>query len=250
MGRLYPNRGRILGRLSDLCAGHEACFRHLDARGRALDPYASQMVALTFDDGPDPVWTPRVLEELRAAGDVRATFFVVAEQLAEREGPALLRAILDAGHCVQAHCSRHVRHSLLSHDELRGDIEGLLELLASEGVPPPSMWRPPYGDVHPALSCLVADRAGVQLVRWTHDTWDYDGRPASAMLASLAALEPGDVVLMHDSRRYSSRTDDAANTVELIAPLVELIARRDLTACTLTRPLAGGPPELLPCGAS
>ncbi len=184
------------------------------------------MIALTFDDGPDPVWTPQVLDAL---GDAKATFFVVGEQIAEPEGPALLRAILDAGHSVQAHCTRHVRHSKLSHEELRADIEDLLGLLASESVPPPQLWRPPYGDVNPLLSSLVADRAGLELVGWTHDCEDYDGRPAGEMLAAAGpALRDGAILLLHDSRRYTRRTDSAANTVELIAPLLEEIAARGL----------------------
>jgi peptidoglycan/xylan/chitin deacetylase (PgdA/CDA1 family) len=165
-------------------------------------------VSLTFDDGPDPEWTPQVLDALGRTG-VAATFFVVAEQIAEPGGTAVLAAARDAGHSIQPHCRRRV-----------------LDTLAENGVREPRFWRPPYGAVHPEHSAPVAEEVGLKLELWTHDPRDYSGAGAREMLTGLGSLDADAVILLHDSRRYAHATDSAANTVELIEPLVALIRAR------------------------
>lgn len=190
-------------------------------------------VTLTFDDGPDPDGTPQVLEGLANAG-VAATFFVVAEQIAEPAGPALLSRIVEAGHSVQPHCAKHVRHTELELEGLREDIAQTLRALAEHGIPEPKFWRPPYGVLHPQHSPRVATEVGLQLELWTHDPRDYAGTSAEEMLASLASLRDDSVILLHDSRRYAHATDDATNTVALIEPLVALVRDRGYRAAPLS----------------
>src|SRR6266545_4838532 len=102
-------------------------------------------VALTFDDGPDPRGTPAVLDALARTG-VHATFFVLGEQV-ERE-PALLARVLEAGHDVQVHGYRHLRHT--EHDRARigDDLGEALRALEPHGVHP-TLWRLPYGELAP-----------------------------------------------------------------------------------------------------
>src|SRR5437588_7926568 len=140
------------------------------------------MVALTFDDGPDPAWTPPVLDALDAA-HVRATFFVVAEQIAAPGGVELLEETVRRGHRIQMHCARHVRHEQLDIRSLRAEAQTLEDVLTAAGVPEPALWRPPYGAVHPEHSCRVARERGRQLVRWSYDTVDYRGLSAEQMLS-------------------------------------------------------------------
>ena len=124
------------------------------------------MVALTFDDGPDAEATPAVLEALKAV-NVKATFFVVAEQVEEAEGPALLRAIMDDGHAIQPHCGRHNSHCDQTGEQTTHDVRSVLAALADNGVPEPRLWRPPYGQVNDQFSCSVAAAVGLQLPRLT-----------------------------------------------------------------------------------
>ena len=95
-------------------------------------------IALTFDDGPDPLWTPRVLEAL-AASDARATFFVVAP-LAVRH-PETLRRARDEGHEVALHCNRPVRHDHMNAEEILSDASDGLRSPRALGHPPD--WRVP-----------------------------------------------------------------------------------------------------------
>ena len=183
-------------------------------------------MALTFDDGPDPVWTPAVLEAL-ARARARATFFVVAEQLLEPGGPDLLSAILAGGHRIEAHCARHVAQDEQDRAAIQADVEKLLGALDDNLGLRPHLWRPPYGRLNDPHSIEVAEQVGLELVLWTCDPRDYRNTPWEAMLQEVkSALDEDSVILLHDSRRYAHDADSAANTVALIEPLVELVRAR------------------------
>jgi len=128
-------------------------------------------VSFTFDDGPDEAWTPRVLAELARLG-VRATFFVTGERVLRHT--ELVRVSVGAGHEVQLHCHRHLRHTELTEPQLLGDTERALASLASVGVEP-TLWRAPWGTITPA-SRRVARRFGLRLVGWSIDTHDWTSR--------------------------------------------------------------------------
>jgi peptidoglycan-N-acetylglucosamine deacetylase len=102
---------------------------------------ARPLCALTFDDGPDPVWTPRVLARLRHE-QARATFFVMAYRAIGH--PRVIRRMLQDGHDVELHCARHVRHTELSVGDLGRDTDLALRALRRLGVAP-RLWRPPWG---------------------------------------------------------------------------------------------------------
>jgi peptidoglycan/xylan/chitin deacetylase (PgdA/CDA1 family) len=215
------------------------------------------VVALTFDDGPDPTWTPPLLEALDDAG-VSATFFVVAEQIEAPGGSEVLLETRRRGHSIQMHCGSHQRHDSLELEQLAADAQRIEDVLAAHGVPEPRLWRPPYGSLHAQHSCRVAAQRRRQLIRWTYDSVDYRGLAATAMLerALAAPLRTDSIVLMHDSRRYSSTPEGGARaTVELIAPLAEHVRVSGWRFTTLREPLAVAPGGadacrfLLPCGS-
>jgi len=187
-----------------------------EARGRAR--VSADAIALTFDDGPDPVWTARILERLRRE-DAIATFFVVAPRAVAN--PELIEAMAAGGHEVGFHCVRHVRHSEREEDELRSDTEAGLEMLASLGLRP-SAWRAPWGDVTD-LTRELAGEHGLELWNWSFDSHDWRGDSGEEMLESLAmagGLEDGAVVLMHDGLGPGARRDGCAETVRLTGALL------------------------------
>jgi peptidoglycan/xylan/chitin deacetylase (PgdA/CDA1 family) len=174
------------------------------------------VLSLTFDDGPDPRWTSRVLDALDRCG-ARATFFMVGVRILA--APAAARAVLAAGHEVQLHCHRHVRHTDLDEAEIERDTRAALAVLAGIGVRP-TQWRTPWG-VETAASARVARAHGLSLVRWTLDTHDWRGDRPEAMLANARPLlVDGDVVLMHDALGPGALRGDCENTVELVEGLV------------------------------
>ncbi len=195
-------------------------------------PQATPQPALTFDDGPDPLWTPPVLDALDRAG-IRATFFVVAPLALKY--PHLVSATLDAGHGVELHCVEHVRHTHRSRWEVEADTREGLRILRSLGVKP-RLWRPPWGILAPWTK-KVAEDFGLRLAPWSLDTHDWRGDPAPEMLRRAEPLlGPGSVVLMHDGLGPGARRGGCEETVALVGGLVALLRSMGCEPAPLTLP--------------
>lgn len=177
------------------------------------------LISPTFDDGPHSAWTPRVLDALDGVR-ARATFFVIAP-LARRY-PALISETLQRGHRIGLHCTRHVRHTESSRQEIEHDTQKGLATLQALGVRP-RLWRPPWGVLAPWTEA-VAERFGLKLALWDADTHDWRGDDAPEMLESIEpGLGPGSVVLMHDGLGPGALRSGCGNTVAFIPLLAEHI---------------------------
>lgn len=175
-------------------------------------------LSLTFDDGPDPTWTLLILEQLQRC-HVAATFFMIGERVLVE--PGLARKVLAAGHDIQLHCHRHVRHTELTEAELQDDSESALAALESVGVHP-RLWRTPWG-VCTEASHRVAERLGLQIVRWSIDTHDWRGDEPQAMLEhARSRLAGGGAALMHDALGPGARRTGCQNTLALLPQLAAL----------------------------
>jgi peptidoglycan-N-acetylglucosamine deacetylase len=154
-------------------------------------------IALTFDDGPDHLYTPALLRILDAL-DVRATFFLLGSMLSRR--PAIGRDLVAAGHEVALHGWEHrlllKRGPAATMDDLsRG--RDLIEAVTGVAV---RWWRPPYG-VLTGSALFAAGRLGLTPVLWTSWGRDWTARAtADSVLKSVQrTLRPGGTVLLHDS---------------------------------------------------
>jgi len=188
-------------------------------------------VALTFDDGPDPEGTPTVLDELDRA-DIKATFFLVAEQVDAH--PELAEEIADRGHEIQAHCFDHTHHERVA--DPRDDLSKTIEAIFRTTGIAPRMQRPPYGRFTPAShdACL---QAGLQPVYWS--AWGEDWEDlAPHRIADFVNrdLSDGAVILLHDSARYAHRPSARAT-----AAAIPLIAAAMADARLAPRPISNAP---------
>ena len=182
-------------------------------------------IAITFDDGPDPEWTPRLLALLRDRG-ARATFFPIAPRAAAQ--PHLIARMLADGHAVGLHCEQHVRHSTRGAVWGRRDTLRARERLKSLGVSP-SLWRTPWGDTA-AWTAGVAAENGLRLVDWTVDTHDWRVDDAASMFAATeSGLQAGAIVLAHDGIGPGARRAGAGETVEFVSLVADYAARHGLT---------------------
>jgi peptidoglycan/xylan/chitin deacetylase (PgdA/CDA1 family) len=191
-------------------------------------------VALTFDDGPDPVGTEAVLDALALRGAV-ATFFVQGRSVDLH--PGLIRSIVEAGHEVGLHCFDHTRHSAMTPGEIRADIDAGLAALARLEIRP-TAWRTPWGDTSDATGA-VAEEFGLELWGWSRDTHDWRGDTSEQMLEVLAqaGIKAGDVILMHDGLGPGARREDCLQTVRLADALLALIEEEGLRLTTLSEAL-------------
>ncbi len=189
-------------------------------------------LALTFDDGPDPRWTPRILDTLRAH-NAHATFFLIAPRAAAH--PELVRRIVDEGHVIALHCDAHVRHS--TRDAAWGaiDTDHALARLAALGVKP-QRWRTPWGDQAPWTAPLAAKRS-LLLTGWSADTHDWRGDAAHEMLAAIDnQIEDGSIVLAHDGLGPGALREGCAETVVLVDLIARRAAARGLRLVALSAP--------------
>ncbi|PCE16506.1 hypothetical protein AUC47_00150 [Microbacterium sp. SZ1] len=200
------------------------------------------VVILTLDDGPDPEWTPRILDLLAERG-ATATFFVLLTRT--RRHPELLQRIVEEGHEVALHGEDHRRLTSLSATEVQRMLtEGRSELEA-QAEATVAWYRPPYGALSVPTWRAVRD-AGMMPVLWT--TSVLDGRDAAheeRLRRALSGIRPGAIVLAHDSRAGADDgVDDGPVTpfdrAALIADVIDSYAKRGLTTVSLGHALRSG----------
>ena len=161
---------------------------------------AGPNAALTFDDGPD-----RCLESFLSvlhAHDATATFFVMGEQVAG--DPGRVREIVAAGHEIGIHAHRHRSQLRLAPWTLIDDLQrarGIIEAASGREV---RRFRPPYGTASlPAY--LEAKRQGREMVLWSRWGRDWESRAtAESIVGAIGAPRAGEILLLHDSDRYSA----------------------------------------------
>ena len=154
-------------------------------------------VALTFDDGPDPISTPRFLDFL-AAERITATFFLLGSQL--RRAPGLGAELVAAGHEVGVHGFEHRCLLTRSPAATHRDLAAARDLIADLTGTAPRWYRPPYG-VLTTAGLLAARRLGMRSVLWTTwgRDWERGATPASIAATIARPLQPGGTILLHDS---------------------------------------------------
>lgn len=159
------------------------------------------LVALTFDDGPDPVTTPLVLDVL-ARHRAHGTFFLVGD--AARRHPALVARIAAEGHAIGHHTLEHVSLPGLPPHEVRRQIEGGF---AAIGGVCQHLFRPPWGHLDEA-TWRIARRGGHEVVAWSGHTFDWTAQDAATLVQRLnATLAPGAIVLLHDAPQGGDAPD-------------------------------------------
>jgi peptidoglycan/xylan/chitin deacetylase (PgdA/CDA1 family) len=205
--RLTTGSGALAGRAAEYAA-HLArsapVERELAAAGRYVERGDGTVpqVALTFDDGPHPVFTAQVLEVL-ARYRLPATFFCVGLHVTAH--PDLVRRIVAAGHLVGNHTWSHPYLPDLTGDELRRQVDATAAALRAV-APPSGLVRPPYGGRTPEALRLLAG-AGLTTVLWDVDVRDWAVPGTGAIVAEAArSVRAGSVILMHDAGGDRSQT--------------------------------------------
>lgn len=154
------------------------------------------LVALTFDDGPHPVHTPRLLDLLRERR-VQATFFLIGAQVARR--PDIVRRMVDEGHEVGNHTWRHPALSTLGDAAVLREIDRTTEAIHAACGHVPVTLRPPYGAISRRQSRMIHEQRNIPTVLWSVDPRDWQ-RPGASVVAERIVGNAGNgaIILAHD----------------------------------------------------
>lgn len=186
---------------------------------------ATKAVALTFDDGPDPEFTPGVLEILREKG-VHATFFCVGERV--RAHPELARAIAEQGHTLGNHSDSHAMWINFSlHARLRREIRACNDAIEQATGVRPAIYRAPHGFKNPALGDVLRAE-GMTAIGWQVRGFDAVVDDAARITRRIVErAQPGGVILLHDGGGLQGSHDRTA-TLEALPVVIDGLRAKGL----------------------
>jgi peptidoglycan/xylan/chitin deacetylase (PgdA/CDA1 family) len=211
-----------IARTAGLAALGAAGFGYYNAQvptsqvyGRTLcrNRAAGRQICLTYDDGPNPHWTPKLLEILDRF-DAKATFFSIGKW-AHRE-PALLREVQAAGHAIGNHTYTHPTMALKTMPQLREELDRCREAVEAADVrfaqvDGLDLMRPPFGRRRPATMRVLAERGYISTT-WSITCWDWrDQATQESILGHARKAKEGDIILMHDGGQWSPTADRNAS---------------------------------------
>src|SRR2546422_9755403 len=156
------------------------------------EPY----IALTFDDGPSATLTPKLLD-LLAAHHIKATFFVIGENVAEH--PEIVARAAREGHEIGNHSWSHPNLAKMSDDNVRSQLRRTDDAIRGATGNRPTLLRPPYGSITAREKRWIHDEFGYGIILWDVDPNDWK-RPGPAVVRAriLKETRPGSIVLSHD----------------------------------------------------
>lgn len=229
--------------LPDLAGGPEAEVRGYPQR-KVLDltsmfpglvfnsgPRGEKFVALTFDDGPDNVFTPQILDVLKAK-KVRATFFIIGSRAETL--PDMMARIVNEGHVIGNHTWTHANLIKLSNDEFYNEINKTNVLLNKISGRKTSLFRSPYGSIDPSQVNLVGG-LNMKIIAWNVDSLDWKGLPESQVKSNiLENVRKGSIILQHAA---GGSLEDLSGTVQALPTVIDVLQKEGYKFLTI--------PELL-----
>jgi len=176
-----------------------------------------QSLALTFDDGPDPKFTPQILQVLKEH-KIQATFFVCGKESAQQ--PELIKQILAEGHEIGNHGWHHLNMVFKSPAKIRSEIAKTDQLLKELGVEEPIHFRPPFTRMF-LITPMIAAQMQKKIFLWNIASKDYKAKSVSQIVQNVRqGSAKGGIIVMHDGRADRQKSVDA---LKIIIP--ELLKR-------------------------
>ena len=207
-----------------LKAGAEAVSGYRNYSSVHVDgPY----IAITFDDGPSPTLTPRLLDILKEKG-VKATFFVIGENAAH--SPEIVARAAAEGHEIGNHTWSHPALTKISNERVQEEIGKTSDVIFQATGKKPTLLRPPYGAINPRLSRMIEQQDGLTIILWSVDPLDWKS-PGSKVVAQrlLAGAKPGAITLSHDIK---------PGTIEAIPEVIDALKAKGYQFVTVSELIA------------
>ncbi len=167
-------------------------------------PESEKTVYLTFDDGPDPVYTNLVLEELNKTG-IQATFFVIGEKA--EKNPELIKRIFKEGHLLGHHTYFHKQPEEVDAKQLKEELEKTETIIQAITGQTTKLFRPPLGKLTISKMLTIWNK-GMSICLWNNDPKDFACENVEQVLDHFQnkPIGSGDVVLMHDNKPFAAET--------------------------------------------
>jgi len=160
-----------------------------------------KIAAITFDDGPDPVWTPKILEVLDEY-NAKATFFVIGRRM--KNNPEIVKKAFEAGHAIANHTWDHPCLPILPRKKRMEQINNCKNIISEYDS---LLFRPPFG-CQTILTKIDAYFSGYEVVAWDRHVADWENRSADEMARDLnSRIRPGTIILLHDAQAGRSREE-------------------------------------------
>jgi len=188
-------------------------------------------IALTFDDGPAPTLTPKLLD-LLAAHHMKATFFVVGQNAADH--PDILKRAVREGHEIANHSWSHPNLGKMSDEAVRKELQKTDDAIVAAIGKRPTLMRPPYGSITARQKHWIHEEFGYRIIIWDVDPLDWK-RPGPSVVTSriLKETHPGSIVLAHDIH---------PPTLEAMPSTFDQLDRKGFKSVTVTELLAMAKP--------
>ncbi len=181
-------------------------------------------VYLTFDDGPDPIYTPRLLD-LLAEHSCPASFFVLGHHSAEH--PDIVKRIIAEGHSIGCHGYDHRSTLWAGRSWILADLSRSIRTIAGIIGYSPQMYRPPYGMFGPS-TLSVAEELRMRIVLWSLSSGDFRSVSPERIVSNIVGrVKPGDIILLHD------RGINVENMLTALPVVLNELSKNGLTPLSL-----------------
>lgn len=190
-------------------------------------PSSKRQVSLTFDDVPDLIYTPQILDILHKYG-VQATFFAVGNR-AEAH-PEMIKRMLREGHVIGSHTFTHPNCNKIDEERFRSEITRTEQALSSITGYKPTLYRPPYGNVTEQQIVWLGSR-NYHIINWNVDSLDWKGLNADQVTANvLGHVRPGSVILQHAG---GGEGENLSGTVGALPTIIESLRDQGIEMVTV-----------------
>jgi peptidoglycan-N-acetylglucosamine deacetylase len=196
-------------------------------------------IAMTFDDGPSPETTPRLLDILKQR-NIKATFFMIGQN-AERN-PEIVKRILADGHEIGNHSWTHPQLAKLPDDRVTEEITKTQNAITNASGYTPKLLRPPYGSITGRQKEWIENQFGLSVILWSVDPFDWK-RPGASVIQQriLAGARPGAIILSHDIHKQ---------TVDSMPATLDALAAKGYKFVTVSQLIAMNRPKSSPTPGS
>ena len=189
-------------------------------------------IAMTFDDGPSPATTPRLLDILKQR-NIKVTFFMIGQNA--QANPTIVQRILAEGHEIGNHTWTHPQLSKLSDDLVTEELNKTQNAIKSACGYTPVLMRPPYGAITARQKDWIEKLFGLSVIIWSVDPFDWK-RPGESVIEQriLAGARPGAIILSHDIHKQ---------TVDAMPATLDALAAKGFKFVTVSQLIAMNKPK-------